>query len=304
MFANASDWLVLLVGVSLKAMLLAGLAVVGLALFRVSNTHVRHRVWTTMLMGMLLMPLLVQIVPGLSVPVPGLAILSDSVPDEPSHAEHISTAVDGRGGPTATIPSGLDSAVSSSGTPVIRSVESPLTAPDGHIVESFAAQVPVDSSVSDEKGVAPPARPLEWSLPTLVNALVATYLCIAMLLALRLLLGVIRASLLLRSSSPISGNTVQTLGVVDGVLWENNSIRVPITVGFLKPRILLPKGWQAWNKDMLGAVLEHERTHIARMDYAVNLLAECNRCLYWFHPLAWWLIRWLSDLAERVATMR
>src|SRR5439155_13959251 len=38
--------------------------------------------------------------------------------------------------------------------------------------------------------------------------------------------------------------------------------------------------------------------HIERCDCTVLLLAEINRCLYWFHPLAWWLPRQLASLAE------
>jgi len=45
-------------------------------------------------------------------------------------------------------------------------------------------------------------------------------------------------------------------------------------------------------------VLVHERTHVARADWAIAVLAGINRCVFWFHPLAWWLERQLSLLAE------
>ncbi len=75
-------------------------------------------------------------------------------------------------------------------------------------------------------------------------------------------------------------------------------IRVPITLGVFRPRILLPPDWIDWSAEKLHAVLVHERTHAERGDCALALLAEVNRCLYWFHPLAWWLRRWLASLAE------
>ena len=48
-----------------------------------------------------------------------------------------------------------------------------------------------------------------------------------------------------------------------------------------------------------ATLIEYLLTHVDRGDYFVNMLAEWNRCLYWFHPLATWLIRRLANLAER-----
>jgi beta-lactamase regulating signal transducer with metallopeptidase domain len=300
MFANASDWLLLLVDVSLKAMLLAVLAGGGLALFRVSNTHVRHRVWSAMLLGMLVMPLLVQIVPGLSIPVPVLAIISESGTDGPDHEEHTPSAVDGRYGTDIAPLAGPSLAVSPSAAPLMPSEELPSAPPPKSVADSSATEMPGGSSTaSAETGILATALSLELSFRTLLRALAATYVCVATILTLRLLLGVLRAGSLIRSSSPIVDGTGLSSGAANGVLRESRLIRVPITVGFFQPRVLLPEGWRAWSREKRNAVLQHELTHIARGDYAVNLLAECNRCLYWFHPLAWWLIRRLSDLAER-----
>ena len=54
-----------------------------------------------------------------------------------------------------------------------------------------------------------------------------------------------------------------------------------------------------WRAEKLAAVLAHEQMHVERADCAVALLAEINCCLYWFHPLAWWLKRQLAALAEQ-----
>ncbi|RPI61133.1 MAG: GWxTD domain-containing protein, partial [Lysobacterales bacterium] len=70
-------------------------------------------------------------------------------------------------------------------------------------------------------------------------------------------------------------------------------------VGVLRPRVLLPEGWQHWPHARLAAVLEHERAHVRRRDSALQWLALLNRALFWFHPLAWWLERHLSALAEQ-----
>ena len=73
---------------------------------------------------------------------------------------------------------------------------------------------------------------------------------------------------------------------------------VPVTVGFLHPRIILPESSRVWPPAQLDAVLAHESEHIRRRDPLFQWLALLNRALFWFHPLAWWLERKLSGLAE------
>ena len=79
---------------------------------------------------------------------------------------------------------------------------------------------------------------------------------------------------------------------------ESELIHVPATVGFLRPVVLLPASWRQWSETKLQAVLAHELAHVRRADWLVITLAELNRAIYWFHPLAWFLRRRLSELAE------
>jgi hypothetical protein len=81
---------------------------------------------------------------------------------------------------------------------------------------------------------------------------------------------------------------------LDGV-YESSQIVVPLNVG---RDILLPAEWHTWNPEKLEAVLAHERTHIRRADWAIAAMAAINRCIFWFHPLAWWLEAHLRTLAE------
>src|SRR6185312_8446810 len=48
----------------------------------------------------------------------------------------------------------------------------------------------------------------------------------------------------------------------------------------------------------LSAVMAHEGEHAKWRDPLVQWLALLNRAVFWFHPLAWWLSRRLSALAE------
>ncbi len=84
---------------------------------------------------------------------------------------------------------------------------------------------------------------------------------------------------------------------VDG-FRESERITVPLTVGWLRPVILLPMEWREWDGAKLDAVLAHEGAHAARHDGLVAAMAGVNRCIFWFHPLARWLEQRLALLAE------
>lgn len=72
----------------------------------------------------------------------------------------------------------------------------------------------------------------------------------------------------------------------------------PVTVGLLRPRVILPENRREWPRGKLEAVLAHEGAHARRRDPLVQFGALVNRALFWFHPLAWWLERHLAALAE------
>ena len=82
-------------------------------------------------------------------------------------------------------------------------------------------------------------------------------------------------------------------------LVESSLVRVPVTVGFFKPVVLLPQVWHSWSAWDLRAVLAHELTHVHRADWAITAMAALNRCLFWFNPFSWWLERHLCSLAEQ-----
>jgi hypothetical protein len=79
---------------------------------------------------------------------------------------------------------------------------------------------------------------------------------------------------------------------------ESTMIAVPLTIGLTRPKILLPLEWREWDREKLDAVLAHEGAHVRRRDGLVAPLAGVNRCIFWFHPLAWWMERRLGLLAE------
>jgi len=88
------------------------------------------------------------------------------------------------------------------------------------------------------------------------------------------------------------------IGTLRARRLTGSSCVVPVTVGLLHPRIILPTSAREWPQAQLDAVLAHEGEHIRRHDPLFQWIALLNRAIFWFHPLAWWLERRLSGLAE------
>src|SRR5580698_7197060 len=88
------------------------------------------------------------------------------------------------------------------------------------------------------------------------------------------------------------------IGTIRAQRLTSASCAAPVTVGLLRPRIILPVSSREWTREQLDAVLTHEREHARRRDPLFQWLALLNRAVFWFHPLAWWLERKLSALAE------
>ncbi len=113
----------------------------------------------------------------------------------------------------------------------------------------------------------------------------AVYFCGLIFFAARLVFALIFALRLVRASEP----------AVEGAN-QSHRISAPLTIG---NRILLPLSWSDWDSAKLQSVLAHEEAHVRRLDWAIAAMARLNRCVFWFHPLAWWLERQLARLAEQ-----
>jgi hypothetical protein len=116
--------------------------------------------------------------------------------------------------------------------------------------------------------------------------LLGVYLSGLCLLLFRLGLGTVRARGLVRDAV-----------LHDGV-FASLSCAAPVTVGFFHPTVIFPEQWRQWPQAQFDAVLIHESEHARCRHTFVQWLALLNRAVFWFHPVAWWLERHLSSLAE------
>ena len=69
MFDLTVQWLIVTIDISVKAMVLAAIAVLSLRLLKLHDSNLRHRTLTGVLIGMLLLPVLSQTLPTLQLPV-------------------------------------------------------------------------------------------------------------------------------------------------------------------------------------------------------------------------------------------
>ena len=306
-------WIDLLVDVSLKSLLLAGLAFLAIKLIRVRNVNVQHRIWMAVMIAMLALPCLVQVMPRL--PLPGWMSVqfTASMPNEALLDEEVAkpatkTPVEANVAETE-LADGVESE-----TPM--KADWPSTAPFTAFTDSLASDdlesadvdtVPVvdkavaaedTASIADIENTAPaekatsPVNLLPYILPTLTFV----YLAVGAVLLLRIAIGLFLARRMVSAAKNINDE----VGVRAAKLnfLQSDATSVPVTIGFLRPTVVLPPAWRDWSEEKLRSALAHELAHVRRSDWLVSLLSEFNRALHWFNPLAWKLRRTLSDLAE------
>ena len=81
-------------------------------------------------------------------------------------------------------------------------------------------------------------------------------------------------------------------------LQSSESKREPVLSGICRPTITVPHGLSAkLTPTELDAVMLHELAHAKRGDNLTGAFVHTLVCLFWFHPLLWWIERRL--IAER-----
>jgi beta-lactamase regulating signal transducer with metallopeptidase domain len=82
-------------------------------------------------------------------------------------------------------------------------------------------------------------------------------------------------------------------------LLESGILKVPVTIGMLKPVILLPLGMLSHlPMHEMEAILLHELAHIRRRDYFVNLLQSFTETIFFFNPALLWLSAMIREERE------
>ena len=90
-----------------------------------------------------------------------------------------------------------------------------------------------------------------------------------------------------------------TLGIARPVrIFVDVTAAVPMTWGFVRPVVVLPRVATSWDNEQLRIVLLHELGHVRARDWVFNLIGRVVCALYWFHPGVWWVARGLREDCE------
>ena len=129
----------------------------------------------------------------------------------------------------------------------------------------------------------PPNTGINW-----VSVLFSVWIGITMLLLASWIRGTYQLIKLTRASEAFT-KTPQHIPLGNTRVLIHSTVNTPMTWGFLRPVILLPKSAETWSTQTTETVLIHELSHIQRGDYLMHLLSGISVCLYWFHPMIWWM---------------
>ncbi|MEZ6127664.1 MAG: M56 family metallopeptidase [Planctomycetaceae bacterium] len=314
MFDLSIDWLTMIVNASFRALLIAAVAYAALKLLKLRDSNIRHRIWSGVLVGMLGLPVLSGFLPPIPLPfeidtgwlaqaelshASSNAEVSSSTPDVTALGEDTFGNDPFSNGSDADFNQQLPRRIAAEADQV--SGERPTVEATSGIAESQPMDLPPPLT-SEALSRVPFVSFVRMMLPIAFGAWVLGVL----LLVVQTATGLFVTSQLLRRSESLQNQRLSDCSAAvlnvfrDGNarLMSSDEVRVPVTVGWWKPTVLLPASWRDWSTSKLEAVLAHEVTHVARRDFVVAVLAEVNRCMYWFHPMSWWLRRTLSDLAE------
>jgi len=134
----------------------------------------------------------------------------------------------------------------------------------------------------DEAPQSTPWLPLAWAFGSL-------------LLLARMLFGIATIETWRRSGVP----TPNGCGREEALVVPK--IQIPMTAWLGRHYIFLPEDWQTWSADRQDSVLAHERAHIQRGDWFLQVAGQLLCAALWFNPVQWLLNRELRQLSELAA---
>ncbi|MGD1210238.1 MAG: M56 family metallopeptidase [Candidatus Acidiferrales bacterium] len=279
----STSFLAGLASAAARSLVLGCFAAAALGAFRIRSVRVKLLGWRAVLFAALAMPVLILLSPAVWLPVPLPSLQKQSAAAEVGVAQPAAAPL---AVPAAGPGSGLQTATHT---------------------DERAALAQTAIVTKDEPGVAsiPARREVPWPVVA-----ASAYLAVALILFVRFFIGMKFGRRLERAATAIeNAHALQLLFEVSRAaglraaprLAESEMLAVPLMLGASDPVILFPPEWRTWDEDELAAVLAHEVSHVKRRDALMQRLALIHRAIFWFSPLAWWIERQLTELAEQAS---
>jgi hypothetical protein len=307
----AASFLTHIADAAIRSLVLGCIAGLGLSVLRVKSVLLRLNVWRAVLCVALIMPFLGIFLPAITFRLP--AQVGRRVED----LRFAYRAVNAVTNKDESEPARAgQSARNSSGRHVSHSFGN--AAPESHGL----AAGPVSAGSKDAGMYLPRSnkrvllgRVVAWAkselaaMPwTAIGAL--AYFLVTLGFLVRFAIGLILSVRLERSAQRVHdpralellSSRARSLGIKRlPRLAESELLSVPVTLGVLRPAILLPSGWRDWDEVELDAVISHEVSHVARRDAFIDRLSLLHRAVFWFSPLSWYLTGCIAELAEEAS---
>jgi len=252
----------ILIGIALKSLVVAGLALGLLALMKKRSAAERSWVAHIGLLALVVLAVAPIALPRWTVETP--ALFTPATPQIAAPTKSAETA--------APLPAAT-----------------PKAAQPGTRAPSAAASAPMSISAG---AVATAAYALPAAL-LLIITLMALFRLVALRARAEVLVDGHWLSALARAQ--------RRMGFKHGTaLLTSNDLSSPISWGMMRPVILLnTRAVEAAGE--AEAIIAHELAHVARMDWIKLLLARVATALFWFNPLVWMLAREAHQLREEAA---
>ena len=247
---------------SVRALVILIIAAVGVKLLARRPAHVKHVVWSTAMVGILL-------VPGLSTLMPAWHV--DVLPER---LTPVTTETVVKQSASVSVSREIDTEVTSAGSSTVDRIER-----DAKPVPLVSAQVPTTASRID------------WPL-----VVFTVWLAGALLLLMSLVRGLRRAHGMRMRATVLDSDgwpallaaCSERIGIVrPAVLAQSDEVSAPMTWGFWRPIILVPANAHSWSDEKRRVVLLHELAHIKRNDWLAHIVSRLACIVYWFNPLVW-----------------
>jgi len=152
------------------------------------------------------------------------------------------------------------------------------------------------------------SRISHWFMSEALAGFSSVYLIILSVLLLRYLGHYVRSRQITRTGlsriSPefriFTASTARQMDIRATVgVYLSSLVEVPVTLGFLKPVILLPAAMLTHLRtEQVEAILVHELAHIRRKDYLLNLMVTAMELLFFFNPFTRMLVSRLKKERE------